>query len=179
MKCILIEINFFAYVLTLEKSSIEYRMMMTNTYQNNKHDEPMSDSSNSVQSQLEGQVGGQVGGVSLDGVLGWIGRLMIASLFLVSGVMAAINFGGFTRTMREQGLPFPMIFAVLAILVQLIGGLLFTGLMPIPMSMTTGRIALIVYTILVTYFMHNPMKDSDQMMNLLKSIAIIGGLLAA
>ena len=121
----------------------------------------------------------QVGGFSVGDIFSWLGRLMIAALFIIGGVLTAMNFRGFSQTIQQLRLPMPTVLAVIAILTKIVGGLLFTGLIPIPMGLTIGRLSLIVFTAIVTFLMHNPLKDSSQTQNFLKNIAIIGGLLAA
>ncbi len=105
-------------------------------------------------------------------LLAFIGRLMIALLFLVSGANKLVDISGTDAMIRSAGLP---------------GGLaLITGLFEIAagLALVLGfatRITAVVlagFCLVSAFFFHNDIMDPIQSAMLLKNIAIAGGLLA-
>jgi putative oxidoreductase len=52
------------------------------------------------------------------------GRLLMSVIFLLSGFEKLIGFGGTVAYMVSQGLPLPMLAAIVAVIVECLGGLL-------------------------------------------------------
>lgn len=111
--------------------------------------------------------------------MNFIGRLFIAALFIVMGIRSLTNFTAYTATIQSLGLPNPKLLASISVVVQIIGGLLFTGIFALNSSVTIGQILLILYMIAATYLNNNAFVDPSQMENMLKNLAILGGLLLA
>jgi putative oxidoreductase len=104
-----------------------------------------------------------------------IGRILIGLLFLVTGIGSLMGFSGFVAYTGSV-LPMPTLFAVLAIICKVGGGLsLVLGI-----RVRIGTAALILFTFLAMIFFHlKPMFAGDQMQMImvLKNLAIIGGLI--
>jgi putative oxidoreductase len=103
-----------------------------------------------------------------------VGRILIGLLFLILGVGSLIGFSGF-KEMTGSVLPMPTLFAILAIVFKIGGGLsLVLGI-----RVRMGVHALVLFTLLATIFFHLKGAFSGDQMQLimtLKNIAIIGGL---
>lgn len=105
------------------------------------------------------------------------GRILLALLFVLSGINKITSFDGTLGYMTSAGLPMAHTLLLLTIAVELGGGLL------IMLGLQTRWIALLVFLFLipVTAVFHNPWGDpaqaQQQMTNLLKNLAIMGGML--
>ncbi|NRP90725.1 Inner membrane protein YqjF [Ensifer adhaerens] len=101
------------------------------------------------------------------------GRLLIAIMFISSGfgkIMAPEATQGYIASV---GLPLPMLSYLLAIVVEIGGGLLLV------VGYQTRIVGLVVaaFTLATAVFFHNNFADQNQMIHFMKNIAIIGGLL--
>jgi putative oxidoreductase len=114
--------------------------------------------------------------------LSWISRLLLAAIFILSGFNKIPGFAGMSGFLGGKlGWPAPGLWLTLAILFELLGGL---GLL-LGFRTRLAALALIVFTLAATIFVHGALLSSaadaaakqDQMVNILKNIAIIGGLL--
>jgi len=103
-----------------------------------------------------------------------IGRLLIAYLFLASATYEIIyEPNEYVDLIKDKGLAFPVILAILALTVKILGGLsLALNIYP-----KIGLIALIIFMLIVTPIYHNGFADLSEMSHMLKNIAIVGGLL--
>jgi len=105
------------------------------------------------------------------------GRILLALIFVLSGFNKLTGFDGTAAYMASAGLPFTKFLLVLTILIELGGGAL------IMLGWRTRQVALIVFLFLipVTYVFHNPAANpaqaQQQTIQLLKNIAIMGGML--
>ncbi len=106
------------------------------------------------------------------------GRLLLALLFLPAGLM---KIGGFTGTVgyiASKGLPMPALGAVIAIVVEVLGGLaLLAGF-----GTRVAALVLAVFTVAATVIFHAywAVPAEAQMVQQLmffKNIAVVGGLL--
>ncbi|WDZ94272.1 DoxX family protein [Herbaspirillum sp. WKF16] len=107
-----------------------------------------------------------------------IGRVLLASLFVISGVFKIIGFAGTVGYFDSLGLPMPTIAVLVTILVEVGGGLL----------LMTGRgvkpVALIIalFTVGATLSAHHfwtldGAAAQAQLTHFLKNVSIIGALL--
>ncbi|HEV7618478.1 MAG TPA: DoxX family protein [Burkholderiaceae bacterium] len=105
------------------------------------------------------------------------GRILLALIFVLSGFNKITGFDGTAAYMASAGLPFTKVLLVLTIAVELGGGLL------IMLGWKARWVALVVFLFLipVTLVFHNPAADpaqaQQQMVHLLKNVAIMGGML--
>jgi putative oxidoreductase len=106
------------------------------------------------------------------------GRMLLALIFVIAGIEKIANFGGTEGYMASKGMPLVPLFLVLAILVEVLGGaLVFLGLFA-----RTSAVVLFLYLIPVTLIFHgfwrfHGVEAQMQLVNFLKNLAIMGGLL--
>lgn len=101
-----------------------------------------------------------------------IGRVLISIIFLVSGYGKIVGFAG-TVAFVGTALPFPTLLTALAIIIEVVGGLmLFIGY-----KTRLAAAALIVFTVVATLAFHLNLADQAQNVQFMKNLAIIGGLL--
>lgn len=114
----------------------------------------------------------------LQNPLALAGRVLLASLFLPAGIAKIAGFEGTVGYIASAGLPLPELGALLAIAVEVIGGIaLLTGFCARP-----AALVLAVFTLAASYFFHGYWRlpaDQQFMQQLLffKNIAVTGGLL--
>ena len=100
-----------------------------------------------------------------------IGRILLAVIFIVSGIGKIIDPAPAAGMMASVGLPANMALGVGVF--ELVAGLLLAiGLMTRLVS-----IALFVYVGLTILFFHSALADPAQQVNALKNLAIMGGML--
>ena len=99
-----------------------------------------------------------------------IGRVLLSLVFIISGIGILTNVAGTAAFYASVGIPAAAIVAILIIILKIGGGLLVaTGI-----HAREGAWALIIFVILATLIAHT---SAGEMLNALKNLAIIGGLL--
>jgi putative oxidoreductase len=103
-----------------------------------------------------------------------IARTFLAVIFVRSGFEKALfDFAGTQEQMASAGIPIPFVVLIFTIAFQIIGGLsLILGY-----KAKIGAILLIVFLIPATLVFHNPITDPTQMIDFMKNLSILGGLL--
>ena len=107
-----------------------------------------------------------------------MGRLLLALLFLPAGLSKIGGFAGTVGYIASKGLPLPEVGAVIAILVEVLGGLaLIAGF-----GTRIAAVVLAVFTLAATVIFHNywgvPADQAFvQQLMFFKNIAVVGGLL--
>lgn len=105
-----------------------------------------------------------------DDVLALVGRLFVAVIFLASAFGKITNFDGTLQFMDSHGLPAVNLLCVGAILVEVLGSIaLILGY-----KTRWGAAGLAVFLVAATWVFHTA---PDQRIQLLKNLAILGGLL--
>jgi putative oxidoreductase len=104
-------------------------------------------------------------------LLAFIGRLLIAILFIVSGANKLMDISGTDAMIRAVGLPGGL--ALVTGLFEVIAGLALI------LGVATRFVALVLafFCLATAFFFHNNFMDPMQAANLLKNLAIAGGLL--
>jgi len=102
-----------------------------------------------------------------------VGRLLIAIVFIFSGFGKIMGPEATQGYIASVGLPLPLLSYLLAIVVEIGGGLLLL------IGYQTRIIGLVVaaFTIATAVFFHNNFADQNQLISFMKNIAITGGLL--
>src|SRR6266576_6994151 len=105
-------------------------------------------------------------------------RVLMSVIFLVSGFMKLANFQAMTAMGASAGLPAPAVAMAIAALVELAAGLALL----IGWKAHWASLALFLYLIPATLIFHvapmrNPAQVQMQMVEVLKNLAIMGGLL--
>lgn len=108
--------------------------------------------------------------VNTDDVLALVGRLFLAIIFLASAFGKITNFGGTLQFMELHGLPASTLLCVASIALEA------TGSVALILGYKTrwGAGALAVFLVAATWVFHTA---PDQRIQLLKNVAILGGLL--
>jgi putative oxidoreductase len=106
------------------------------------------------------------------------GRVLLSLIFILSALGKLADLSGTAAFMRAAGMPAVWLFLPAAIVLELGGGLaILTGY-----GMRLGVAALIVFLIPATLIFHPFWQESGmarmgQMINFMKNLAIMGGLL--
>ncbi len=101
------------------------------------------------------------------------GRLLIAGLFLLSG-LGQIAAPAMTQAyIASTGLPLPIAGYLIAVVVDIAGGLLLA----VGYRTTIVAIGMAVFTLATAVFFHHDFADQNQLIHFLKNVAIAGGLL--
>jgi len=102
-----------------------------------------------------------------------LGRVLLAVLFVMSGVGKATDPASTIAYIQSAGLPLPNIAYGIALTVELLGSILLI------VGYRTRLVALIlaVFTVAAAIGFHAHFADQNQMIHFMKNIAITGGLL--
>jgi putative oxidoreductase len=102
-----------------------------------------------------------------------IGRILLAAIFLISGIGKIAAPAATAGYIEAMGLPLPALGVLLAIVVEVGGGLLLV------FGFQTRLVALLLaaFSIVTGLAFHNAIGDQNQMIHLLKNFAMAGGLL--
>jgi len=107
-----------------------------------------------------------------------VGRIMLAAIFVLSGVMKLADFEGALGHLQAQGLPYASTLLAIAAIVEIAGGLsIISGFLT-----RLGSFALFLYLIPVTLVFHDfwnlaGQERIAQSASFMKNLAIMGGLL--
>lgn len=106
------------------------------------------------------------------------GRILIALIFVFAGFGKITGFEGTVGYIASQGLPLPKLAAIGAIIIELGGGILLV----LGLKTRWAAAVILIFTGLAALFFHNfwaapPDQAQSQMINFMKNIAIMGGLL--
>lgn len=102
-----------------------------------------------------------------------IGRVLLAAIFLLSGVGKLAAPGATIGYIAAMGLPFPELGYGLALVVEIGGGLLLAA----GFQTRLTALALALFSIVTGLVFHHAIGDQNQMIHLLKNFAMAGGLL--
>ena len=95
----------------------------------------------------------------------FLGRLLLSVIFVLRGFQKLAQFSGTVAFMGSEGLPLPLIAAIVAILVECVGGiLLIVGYQ----TRLTG-IILALWCIATAIVAHRNFGNQDQMIHFLKN----------
>jgi putative oxidoreductase len=102
-----------------------------------------------------------------------IGRVLIAVLFLMSGISKVVAPAATQGYIAAMGLPAPVAAYFGSICVELIGSVLLIA----GFQVRIVAAGMAVFTLLTAVFFHTNFADQNQMIHFLKNFAILGGLL--
>ena len=108
--------------------------------------------------------------MNTDDILALVGRLFLAIIFLASAFGKITNFDGTLQYMEAHGMPATTFFCVCAIAVETLGS---TALI-LGYKTRWGAVGLSIFIVAATWVFHT---GPDQRIQLLKNLAILGGLL--
>ena len=104
----------------------------------------------------------------------FVGRILYALMFLIFGYGKVTAYGGTVGYMASLGLPAPSLFTLLAIVIEIGGGLL----MLVGYQTRLVALALGVFTLTTALIGHSHLGDPNQFQHFWKNIALVGGSLA-
>jgi uncharacterized membrane protein YphA (DoxX/SURF4 family) len=107
--------------------------------------------------------------VNTDDILALVGRLFLAIIFLASAFGKITNFDGTVQYMDVHGMPATTFFCVIAIAIEAFGSVSLV----LGYKTRWGAGALAVFLVAATWVFHTA---PDQRIQLLKNLAILGGL---
>jgi len=107
-----------------------------------------------------------------------VGRILVALIFIISGFGKITGYAGTAGYMASKGIPMVDVLLPLTILIELGGGLLLA----IGWKVRWAAAVMFLFLIPVTLVFHNPAglapaEAQQQMINLLKNLSIMGGML--
>jgi putative oxidoreductase len=102
-----------------------------------------------------------------------IGRVLLAAIFVFSGIGKALAPAGAIGYIESVGLPFATLGLVAAIAIELGGGVLLA------LGIKTRLVAAVLaaFSVVTALVFHNALGDQNQLIHFLKYIAMAGGLL--
>lgn len=102
-------------------------------------------------------------------------RIFLSVIFLRSGIGKILDFGGTQQQIAGQGMPLALagLLAAGAIIFELAGGLSVL----LGYKARWGAIALIIFLVPTTLIFHTNFAEEMQVIQFLKNLAIVGGLL--
>jgi len=103
-----------------------------------------------------------------------VSRILLSSIFLFSGAKKIFAFQATQAYMAGAGMQMTAVFLLLAILLEIGGGLfLLLGYFP-----RLGALALILFLVPTTLVFHRDFSNPAQVVQFSKNVAILGGLFA-
>lgn len=102
-----------------------------------------------------------------------IGRLLLAAIFIFSGIGKILAPAATIGYIEAMGLPLASVGLVVAIAVEVVGGLMLA------LGFKTRLVALglALFSIVTGLAFHNAIGDQNQLIHLLKNLSMAGGLL--
>lgn len=102
-----------------------------------------------------------------------IGRVLLAAIFIFSGIGKALAPAGTIGYIASSGLPFATLGLVAAVAIELGGGVMLA------LGVRTRLVAAVLaaFSVLTALVFHNAFGDQNQLIHFLKNIAMAGGLL--
>ena len=107
------------------------------------------------------------------GTVSLVARILLALLFLGSGLGKLAAPAGTQAYMAASGVPMVSLAYIAAIVAEVGGGLLLL----VGYRTRLAAFTLTVFTLAATVLFHSNMADQNQMIHVMKNLAIIGGLL--
>lgn len=102
-----------------------------------------------------------------------VGRILLAVIFLLSGVNKVFAPGPTQAYIAAAGLPVPLLAYIVALVVEIGGGVLLV----IGWQTRWAALALAAFTLVAAFGFHSNFAEQNQMIHFLKNVAIAGGLL--
>jgi putative oxidoreductase len=101
------------------------------------------------------------------------GRLLLAAIFVISGLGKIADPAGTIGYITSVGLPAPSASYALALVVEVVGGLLLA------VGYRTRAVAVLLaaFSVVSALIFHHALGDQNQLFHFLKNLAMAGGLL--
>ena len=101
------------------------------------------------------------------------GRVLIALIFLLSGIDKFVHYAPTLGYMQKVGLPFPELLLIASAIIETVAALAIIA----GWKTRWAAAALFLWMIPVTWVFHNPAGGQEQMAHFMKNVSIMGGLL--
>ncbi len=101
------------------------------------------------------------------------GRILIALIFLLSGIEKFVHFAPTLGYMQKAGLPFPELLVIASGIIETAAALAIMA----GWKTRWAAAALFLWMIPVTWVFHNPSGGQEPMAHFMKNVSISGGLL--
>src|SRR4029077_2926725 len=102
-----------------------------------------------------------------------VGRILLAVLFILAGVGKLANPAGTQGYIASVGLPLPLLAYIVALVVEIGGGLLLL----VGYRARLTSVVLAIFTVVTSLVFHHAFGDQNQFIHFMKNLAITGGLL--
>ena len=107
-----------------------------------------------------------------------IGRILLALIFISSGMEKFMDLGATASAIGSKGLPYPNILAVLTAILEAGGGLLII----VGWQTRIAALALVIFSAIAAYYFHDfwnqtGAQHTNNMIHFMKNVSMIGGLL--
>ena len=109
----------------------------------------------------------------MQNIVSLIARILIAAIFLMSGITKITEYSITKENMAGVGIPLTDVALILAIVVELI----CAALIIVGFKARWAAFVLFLFLIPTTYYFHNMFVVEAESANFLKNLAIMGGLL--
>lgn len=106
-------------------------------------------------------------------VLPFIGRILMAAIFIVSGLGKIAAPDATQGYIASVGLPVPLLSYVAAIVIELVGGVLLLA----GYRTRLVAVSLAAFSIISALVFHHALGDQNQLFHFLKNLAMAGGLI--
>ena len=102
-----------------------------------------------------------------------IGRVLLAAIFVFSGIGKALAPAGTIGYIESVGLPFATLGLIAAVAIELGGGVMLA------LGIKTRLVAAVLaaFAVVTALVFHNALGDQNQLIHFMKNIAMAGGLL--
>ena len=101
------------------------------------------------------------------------GRVLIALIFLLSGIDKFVHYAQTLGYMHKAGLPFPELLLIASGIIETAAALAILA----GWKTRWAAAALVLWMIPVTWVFHNPSGGQEQIAHFMKNLSISGGLL--
>lgn len=109
----------------------------------------------------------------INGVAPLAGRVLLAAIFLLSGISKISDPAGTIGYINMVGLPFPSLSYGAAVVTEIVGG----GALILGFQTRIVALVLALFSIVTALTFHNNLSDLNQFIHFFKNIAMAGGLL--
>lgn len=121
----------------------------------------------------ENETGNAALSANLQNYASLFGRLLLAAIFIWSGLGKLLHFSGTLAYMESYGVPMKEVLGAAAVVIELGGGLLLA----IGWKTRWAAAAVFLFMIPITLIFHNPGESQTQLIHFMKNLSIMGGLL--
>lgn len=107
-----------------------------------------------------------------------LGRILIAALFLPSGLGKLMTFGAFTASLDSRGVPLAPALGAIGVAIEVLGPLaLLTGVLPKPTALVMAAFVIMATLISHRFWEYADAARKAQASNFWKNAGILGGLM--